>query len=332
MPNSIEIVQMAQRFRRALIANERDAIARMSEAYKTAWEQIRRELNTLTAQIASAQARGEKVNRAWLFQQQRLTLLQSQIEYQINTFAQSAGVVIEYQQRMAINAALENAASLVSATTDAAITLARLPTAQVAELVGMMGNGSPLSGILNELAKAGSTGIRETLIKGVALGWNPRKMERMARQALGKVLTRALTVARTESMRAYREATYQTYNANTDIIDGWYWISAADSRTCASCWAMHGTKHRLNERLDDHPNGRCTPVPSVRNYPLTIETGAERFAKLDKGKQREVLGNAAFDAFEDGKIGLNDMVHRHRSNTWGTHRRQASLKEALAGK
>lgn len=124
------------------------------------------------------------------------------------------------------------------------------------------------------------------------------------------------------------------------------WHSACDLRTCAACWAMHGTEHGLNEILDDHPNGRCAMVPKTKTWaeigeqygidfsdvPDTnpeIEPGVALFEKLPAEKQIKILGPAKYAAWKDGKFILSDIVGRKRSKEWGTHRYEKSLAELL---
>jgi hypothetical protein len=52
------------------------------------------------------------------------------------------------------------------------------------------------------------------------------------------------------------------------------------------CWAMHGTVHTLDERLDDHPNGRCTAIPHFREggsvaAAVQVESREDQFARLE---------------------------------------------------
>ncbi|NPV85996.1 MAG: hypothetical protein HPY45_08320 [Anaerolineae bacterium] len=169
---------------------------------------------------------------------------------------------------------------------------------------------------------------------------------RSARKALGTTLSRALRIARTETLRAHREATRASYQANSDLVDGWIWHSALGERTCAACWAMHGTFHTLDERLDDHPNGRCAMVPATRSWaelgrkygldfgdveetPPKITLGVDLFERLPVETQIKILGPAKYAAWEDGKFALGDVVGRKRSREWGTHRYEKSLVELL---
>lgn len=107
---------------------------------------------------------------------------------------------------------------------------------------------------------------------------------------------------------------------------------------------MHGTEHRLDEILDDHPNGRCAMIPKTRTWaeigkqygidlsdvPDTnpeIEPGFSLFERLPAEKQIKILGPAKYAAWKDGKFALSDIVGRARSKEWGTHRYEKSLTE-----
>jgi SPP1 gp7 family putative phage head morphogenesis protein len=234
---------------------------------------------------------------------------------------------IASRQLELVEVAVQQTQAVVAESGGAQLTLNRLPREAVENLIAVLPDGSPVGKILAELKVSGSASMREALINGVAQGWNPRRIEREARDAQGRVLSRALTVARTEALRPYREAQYQMRQNNQDVISGWYWLSAADARTCASCWAMHGTFHRNSERLDDHPNGRCTEVPAVKGFSLNIETGTDRFAKLPAAEQRKVLTGEKYELYKKGEIQLTDLVHRSRSAVWGTNRREKSVRE-----
>ncbi len=63
-------------------------------------------------------------------------------------------------------------------------------------------------------------------------------------------------MCRTETMRAYRISTKETYEANG--VERVIWAASESSATCAACWAMDGRAFDLNKLPNDHPNGRCT--------------------------------------------------------------------------
>jgi hypothetical protein len=331
----VSIYDVARRQRAALLRGERAAASEMVRVYGQAWVRIRDQLNALTRAYYEARAAGEVVPAVWLVQTGRLTLLQQQVEREIARFATVAEASIRAQQLAAVDAAERHAWELIEAALGpgpAGVTLsfARLPREALYDLVGFTADGSPLRVLLDELGPAASRAIRDELLTGLALGQN----------ALGGNMVRALRISRTEIMRAWREANHRQFRANSDVVKGWVWHSVLDARTCAMCWAMHGTVHRLDERLDDHVNGRCVALPRTRswaelgfkgvpdNRPAII-MGAYRFAALDAAAQDTILGKAAGAAYRAGAVKLEDFIGRRRSRQWGTMRYARSLRAIL---
>lgn len=157
--------------------------------------------------------------------------------------------------------------------------------------------------------------MRRTLIRGVALGDNPRQAaRRMVRQAEGAFnggLTRALTIARTEILDAHRASAAASHLANRDVLSGWVWLAQLDTRTCPSCLARHGTEHPLDETgPNDHPQGRCARMPKARSWrdlgidldePADITPDAQAwFDGLSRDEQLQVMGPARLQALDAG--------------------------------
>lgn len=107
-------------------------------------------------------------------------------------------------------------------------------------MVGFTQNGAPLSDLFARLAPEMMGAVRQTLLNGIALGTNPGALAYQLRGPLGIPLWRSLTIARTETLRAYREAQRATIASNADVLEGWVWRSARDRRTCEVCWAQDG--------------------------------------------------------------------------------------------
>jgi SPP1 gp7 family putative phage head morphogenesis protein len=179
-------------------------------------------------------------------------------------------------------------------------------------------------------AQAGEA-MRAVLIRGVAMGDNPRaaarEMLRRVEGAFNGGLTRALTIARTEMLDAHREATRGTRVANADLVRGWVWVSALDTRTCPSCWGMHGTEHDIAEPgPDDHQNGRCASIPLLKTWrdlgidldePASmLPDAADRFANLSRADQLAIMGPARLAALDDGRATLADMATKRTTVGW----------------
>jgi len=342
-----DVFEFADRFKRRLIAREQVMVREIRGYYREAERQITKRLEALVSEVEQWQREhpDEQVPEWWLFERERLQSLQKQVEQELAHFAEQATTRIETEQRRLVARAEADAEALARAglgepPPGVTVTWARLPTGALEQLVGILQDGSPLRDLLDVLGPMASEQVRKELVSGLALGLNPRDVARRIRDVLDGNRIRAETIARTEMLRAYREATRQSYLANRDVVKGWLWHCARDERVCSMCWAMHGTEHTLDERLDDHPRGRCAMVPLTKTWkelgfagvPETqpeIETGESLFARLSEEQQQAILGNAAFEAYKAGQVKLSDFVGRKSDPRWGTMRYTRSLRAIL---
>ncbi len=131
--------------------------------------------------------------------------------------------------------------------------------------------------------------IREVLTDGLEEGVNPREMARRLTKEVRTIQkTRAETLARTETVNSYSEATLDRYeDAGVEAVHHGEWAAAMDSRTCPICEYIDGTEFTIDEMRDGtfefpapgdvpdylagtyrarppaHPNCRCTIYPVV---------------------------------------------------------------------
>jgi SPP1 gp7 family putative phage head morphogenesis protein len=332
------IYDVAQEFRRALLRQERDAAVKLVQAYGTAYERLSAQLDKLLKKIEAARAAGETVDQAWLLREQRYFALLNQVLREIGRFADITGSVITDQQRQAVRQAMMDSERLLLTAMEASPEgisgeFNRLSKSANENLIGFLSDGSPLNTLLGRLAPEARQIVERGLIKGVIQGRNPRAVAREIREGLNGNLTRALKIARTETIRAYREASHRTYLDNPDVLEGWYWLAALNSaRTCRACIALHGTFHELGERMKSHVQCRCTQVPGVKGVDLGIGKGATWFAKQPASFQREILDKEGeFEAYKSGRLKLEDFVGLRRSARWGDSYQALSLQRALAG-
>lgn len=331
------LYQVAERQRAALLRGERQAASELVRAYGGVWQRIQARLDALWQAKAAAEADGLAVGDSWLYQFNRLDTLQRQVEAELRMFVEFADPLITRQQGVAVDAALQHSEELVRTLTSQAgvsVGWARLPTSAIEDLIGFTADGSPLRELLDALGPAASSSVRAALIQGLALGRGPAAVAREIRQALGGNVARALTISRTETLRAYREATRRSYEVNSDVVDGWIWNCACTERSCAMCWAMHGSVHPHSESLNDHPNGRCSMLPHVKDFPgmapqALPEAGPAQFARLTPAQQDGILGKAAGRAYRGGAFKLEDVVGRTFDPDWGPGFRVKSLRELV---
>lgn len=191
----------------------------------------------------------------------------------------------------------------------------QVPTQALQTLVGTT-TGGPLYDLLNENGSAGYQQAAQVLQQGLALGLHPRAIAKQLQQAFGSNLDRALRIVRTETLRAYREASRQAYLANRHIVRGYVRLAAKNERTCIACLVKDGTFYSLDTPLDEHPNGRCALVPVTRYYQPQAVNGAQWFAQQPEGVQAAMLGPAKFEAWANG-ASLEEFIYLHKSPVWG---------------
>ncbi len=328
--------------KKALLAKERAAARVLIDEYRRVWQRILADLDVLAQQMRQARLAGEQINAAWLAQRDRLKALLAQIEGEIQLTAHQLEHLITQAQAEAVIAGQQDAADLIKASLPAEMLFQpAFPTLAFQQLVGFAQDGQPLGDLLAELGPLASAEVKKALVIGVGLGKNPRTIAYDARTALGGNLARAMTIARTEVLRAYRESTRATYVANSHVVQDWVWYAKLDARTCPVCWAMSGQTFEVEIEMETHPNCRCALIPRTRSWDElgfhdladsrpVIPLGEDLFAQADPELQRQVLGPSKFAAYKAGDITLADLVQKTSSSRWGGGRREASLATALA--
>lgn len=193
-----------------------------------------------------------------------------------------------------------------------------------------LASDSPVSRLFNQLPAMASMRATEALFIGVATGKNPRQTARAMTQGAAMTAHRAATIARTETLRAYRNAMVDRYKV-TPEIERWVWISARDRRTCAMCWAMHGRTFPADVQMGTHPNCRCSqgPLPKGANTTAIVGNGTASFNKLSAAEQLHILGPAKFRAYKNGAFDLRDIVGTAAHPDWGLVRFEKSLRGML---
>jgi len=200
--------------------------------------------------------------------QARILSLISQIDTQIAAFAHAASIQISAAQQDAAQLATQHAHALITASIGApagvAVTLNSPRAAAISALIGRTFDGSPLENLLAKLGPEVAATVKQALIRGIAAGAGPRQIARTFADALDGGRTRALTIARTEVLSAYRSAALENYRANSDVVEQWEW--SADDKACDVCAVKNGTRYPLSAPFDEHVGGRCAPIPVTKTW------------------------------------------------------------------
>jgi hypothetical protein len=188
-----------------------------------------------------------------------------------------------------------------------------------------------ITALSRPLSPQATEGMKRALVRGVAVGDNPRVA---ARQMLGRLegafnggLTRAMTIARTEILDAHRAAAKAQHSANSDVLTGWIWLAQLDKRTCPSCFAQSGQLHPLDEDgPQDHQQGRCSRVPATKSWkdlgidldePASILPDARQtFDAMPHADRLAVMGPQRLAALDDGSISWSDLSSKRSTDGW----------------
>lgn len=198
--------------------------------------------------------------------------------------------------------------------------------------------------LTNPLAEDTVTAMRGELVRGITVGANPRvtasRIVRRTGDQFHGGLTRAATIARTETLDAYRIADHAATQANTSLIQTRIWMATLDYRTCGSCLANHGTEWPVDQfGPEDHPQGRCVFVDKTKSWEelgfsgiedQSLDLTAQRDAwwdNLTDDTQETILGPGRYELWKNGDIGWADLTTRVDNPDWRPSYIQTPLKD-----
>ena len=323
-PEPNEILRIAAQFRAALRRHDQQAMNRLIRAYEGVYSRLKDKIELLADAIAM-----EEPTAGQLVRMARYKAFIRQVEAELRDYQVILRNEIQNASRDAIAFAGRDTARLLRAYGVTA-GFNRLPTSAIETLLGFLAEDSPLWKRIGELAGANAKYVADKILEGVSLGYNPRKIANLIRDALGGGLTDALRMTRTAQLWAYRESTRANYLNNSDVVEGWIWWADMGGDPCMACIAEHGTVHDLDETLDDHYNGKCAMIPIITGMPSIVEqTGEEWFNGLSEDKQRDLMGPEFYDAWKGGSFGLSDMHHKEEDDVYGYMTTQTPLWELL---
>lgn len=326
MPDS-EVVSIMRQHKADLLANERVQMREMAQRWLGVERRLLGQMDALAYEMVQIKRDGGTVTSDLLFADQRYRELLVQVQEEVRTYSDFAEVQITEQQRRLARLGVAHGQQAISA--QVATSFTRLPVAAVQHMVGMTGAGTPLRVLLERSWPASAEGMTRELVNGVALGYNPRKTARMMAQGMTDGLDRMLTIARTEQLRTYRQASLDSYRAS-NVVTGYRRLATHDARTCAACLMAEGTLYGLNEFMPTHPNCRCTTIPVVRGAsPLIWRQGPEWFEAQSPATQRDILGKGHYYRWQNGDFNLRDLVTVKPNATWGDSLQVTPLKELV---
>lgn len=318
MPEPL-VVEVMRAHKRAILAEEDAKMEEMARRWLKIEKGLQGDLDALALEVARLKEEGKAVEKAVVMRMERTRRLLFEVRAETGKYAQWADEFIgDYQGELA-RQGLEHAQDAIMAVFkewQVAAGFDRLNADAVESMIGLAGDGSPLSYWLRDVHPAAADGVLDALLDGVARGIHPTKIAKDMANGLGLGLQRAMNTARTESLRAYRNATLMQYEAS-NVVMGYKRISARDARVCAGCLFTDGMVTQDLSDFAEHNQGRCSMVPVMIGVPEPMwQSPTEWFEGQSATTQESILGSGRFDAWKNGAA-LQDMVKRVDDPTWG---------------
>jgi len=332
------VVQVMRGFKDALLSREQAQIQRMADRWLFVERALQAEME-MVARDLQEEARAGRSASAWkVARMERYQRLLQQLEAEMGRYNGYAEAEIMTQQNAYGQLGIEHASQAITSSYLSAGSLVasfdRLPIDAIQAMVGLLGDGSPLATLLTDAYGTAAQAMADALIRGTALGWNPRKTAQAMADGIATGLGRILTTARTEQLRVYREANRRQFE-HSGVVEGFVRLVAHQSRTCLACLAAEGEWFPVEADLYDHPNGRCSAVPKVDGLRLpTFQLGRDWFGTLSSATQTEMiaeLGKKAADAWARGEIDFERFYHQTPNRTWGASLTPTSQTDILSG-
>lgn len=330
MPLTPQTLRIAEQVRIEL-AHTLDAQTRaLVGAWARGWDEIAAELSEAVTDLVLRAEEG-RVTRAAAMRSSRLARALTVAAGALDELGRHAGVVITGDLAAVVEDAAGVQAQLTMSQLPLGITadLGRIDPAAIAAIVAR--TTRQVEKATRPLGPDAAAAMRRELVRGVVVGANPRTTAaRMVARAQGRFeggLSRALVIARTETLDAHRQAAQQAQAAQADMLIGWVWTASLGPRTCPACWALHGTVHDLAEPGPlDHHQGRCARVPKTKSWadlgfdadePDDLLPDAEtEFAALSPAQQRDILGPVGYEAWRRGEFPMGSWAQRRHHDGW----------------
>jgi SPP1 gp7 family putative phage head morphogenesis protein len=313
-------------FNNRLAALETESLLEMAQRWKKIEDRLWKYFDLL---IEETNDRGLKTPSE-LYSMYRYQELVRIAQDEISQYESWAGNQISREQMRAVELGYESAARSVYKKLGKGILAPIVNHSAVKNMVGLAGDGSPLFSLLRNrsLITASVDGLSQALVEGVALGYSPRKTARMMASGLSEGLNKALVIARTEQLRAYRTANIEQYENMG--IQQWQRHCSFSDRTCLACLGLDGKIYSTRDGFASHPGCRCFTTAVIPGEPLPESSAKKWFSGLDDERKKAILGKGHYELYKNGTP-LDAMVSVKDDPVWGPSIRIRGVADIKSG-
>lgn len=328
---------------RIALDREVDAATRdLVRAWARTWQTLTADWTAAVQALIDSAAEGEQPSRMQILRAERTLRAMAATREALEALSRQAGVRITAPLEDLVAQAAAGQNPIVAsqlppggAAAELRASLVRVDAEQLAAIVAR--STERVTTLASRLMPLGMDALNAELVRGVALGLNPRRVARNAVRAtdlvagLGRAyrlpLYRAMNIARTEMLDAHRGGAGVSHAANAKVIGQWMWLAQLDRRTCPSCWSQHGSTYPLDVPGPwDHQQGRCARMPVVKPWselgfdipepPSLVADAQQTFDALPAAEQLAIMGPRRLAAYRDGTMPWGAMSTRRLNPGW----------------
>lgn len=338
MATTAETLKLVKQLRTRLAQVTNVHSRELVSAWARAWDAVSVDLAAAIDELLLGAASG-RITRAAALRSENLAYALLRIADQLETLAADVGVTIEADLRAIAHDAAASQAAIVASQLPEHVDFERFSDDALDAIVRR--TSGRIEALTRPLPRDAVRAMRRELVRGVAVGANPRETARLilrrAEGAWNGGLTRALTIARTETLDAHRQAAKVGQAPHADVLAGWTWVAELSRRTCPACLALHGSLHPLSEPGPlGHANCRCARVPKAKTWTelgFDLEEPADLlpdarswFAAQPVTVQVAVMGQRRLDLLNSGAIAWDDLATRTTAAGWRDYMQVTPVK------
>lgn len=307
-----DIVAIARQYRAEMLRRDAQRAKALARAWVDVTGALEAHMEALAARIAAG---GAVITPSLVLQHERYAALVAQARDVLARFSALAGDMIGAD----VQAALALADDVVRETVEVAGAFTVLPARGVRAFSDWTADATrPLVRLIADSWPEAVDAMTRELLVAVGAGRGPAELARRMMQAFDVALDRALCIARTEVLRAYRRGQLDGYR-ESGVVLGYKRLASHDDRVCLGCLFAEGMVFDQLHDFDAHPNCRCTMVPLVIGVEApTWAAGPEWFLAQSPERQREILGETRYKLWRDGVVtNLRDFATHTEDPEWG---------------
>lgn len=335
MPVTPKTLRLTRRLRADLLKVADAHTRELTRAWVDAWDDISGDLEKALVELISTAQTG-MISQATVLRSQRMLLVLDVIARRLTRLTDDAGRQVAADLPQVVRQAGQAQAEIIGSQLpktdrERVVGWGRVDARQIDAIV--LRSTEAITSQMWPLSAEADAAVRRELVRGLAMGEGPRKTATAILEstegAFNGGLTRALTIARTETLDAHRAAAKASHDANADVLGGWIWLTdlRVSPPPCQACLGMAGTVHPLTEPGPlGHQNCRCSRMPKTKSWAdlgidldepdSDVPDAAAWFADQDEKTQRAVLGAARYAAWKRGQFPVGQWAVRRSTDGW----------------